>query len=312
MHSQAILLVVVPHLIHSFSIWETIKHRSNLTDTIPRVNFRMVGDFEDIEDIEHTPGMYVKDLIIVENKTIGRHKRSLAGLWYSMTGQSSPIEDSLTEADKVNLPRSRYGQPSLLRASLSPSTTKASLKITHPNTETKGRHSYTIVTPLKSSLQKHIEALTEEDKINLPRSRYGQPSLLRGSLSPSTTSAKLSIKTSNTKGKGRHSYEVEPTSVVSKTATLQDSNTLTEEDKIYLPRSRYGQPSLLRDSLSPSTTKARLSITSSNTHNKGRNSHDIGSFSVTPTKTATLQDSNTLTEEIKSTFQGVDMADRPY
>merc|ERR1719189_2321645 len=98
-------------------------------------------------------------------------------------------------------PRSRFGRPSLLRDTLSPSTISAHLSISPSSPSS-------------------------------PRRRVGSPSLLRSSFSPSTSSAHHSISPSFPYSSSSPSWSGR----------------------------RVGSPSLLRSSISPSTTSAHLFV----------------------------------------------------
>merc|ERR1712156_1251661 len=160
-----LLLLILPNFSASVSIFGKIEAIAEKSGLVPRAPISYVEESSDLR----VRGEREKNVNKVERKS----RQIKAGPWYPVPTNyrsisevpSSPRSASL-RMDSGSLHRrsgSRFGQASLLRSSLGPKTTSASLSI-------------------KSIRQR------------APGSRVGQSSLLRSSLSPGTTSASLSIK----------------------------------------------------------------------------------------------------------------------
>merc|ERR1711994_824055 len=159
-----LLLLILPNLSAPVSIFGRIEAIAEKSGIVPRAPISYVEESSDLRVRGER-----------EKKKGERKSRQIkAGPWYPVPTNyrsisevpSSPRSATSLRMDSGSLHRrsgSRFGQASLLRSSLGPKTTSASLSI-------------------KGIRQR------------APGSRVGQPSLLRSSLSPGTTSASLSIK----------------------------------------------------------------------------------------------------------------------
>merc|ERR1712156_674996 len=161
-----LLLLILPNLSAPVSIFGRIEAIAEKSGIVPRAPISYVEESPDLR----LRGEREKNL----NKGERKSRQIKAGPWYPVPTNyrsisevpSSPRSATSLRMDSGSLHRrsgSRFGQASLLRSSLGPKTTSASLSI-------------------KSIRQR------------APGSRVGQPSLLRASLSPGITSASLSIK----------------------------------------------------------------------------------------------------------------------
>jgi len=161
-----LLLLILPNLSASVSIFGKIEAIAEKSGIVPRAPISFVEESSDLR----VRGEREKNVNKVERKS----RQIKAGPWYPVPTNyrsisevpSSPRSATSLRMDSGSLHRrsgSRFGQASLLRSSLGPKTTSASLSI-------------------KGVRQR------------APGSRVGQSSLLRASLSPGTTSASLSIK----------------------------------------------------------------------------------------------------------------------
>merc|ERR1712156_1396903 len=161
-----LLLLILPNFSAPVSIFGRIEAIAEKSGLVPRAPISYVEESPDLR----LRGEREKNL----NKGERKSRQIKAGPWYPVPTNyrsisevpSSPRSATSLTMDSGSLLRrsgSRFGQASLLRSSLGPKTTSASLSI-------------------KSIRQR------------APGSRVGQPSLLRASLSPGTTSASLSIK----------------------------------------------------------------------------------------------------------------------
>ena len=161
-----LLLLILPNLSAPVSIFGRIEAIAEKSGIVPRAPISYVEESPDLR----LRGEREKNV----NKGERKSRQIKAGPWYPVPTNyrsisevpSSPRSAASLRMDSGSLHRrsgSRFGQASLLRSSLGPKTTSASLSI-------------------KSIRQR------------APGSRLGQPSLLRASLSPGTTSASLSIK----------------------------------------------------------------------------------------------------------------------
>ena len=117
----------------------------------------------------------------------------------------------------------------------------------------------------KNQDQDHDLDKDHSTPIPSPGSREGQPSLLRPSLSPSTSSASLTVSSSQpatitASPKGRSSISHGPWVTVGRTAFLPQSSDGSQLGQPSVTGSRLGQSSLLRASLSASTSRASLFI----------------------------------------------------
>ena len=161
-----LLLIILPNLSAPVSIFGRIEAIAEKSGFVPRAPISYVEESPDLR----LRGEREKSVDKGERKS----RQIKAGPWYPVPTNhrsisevpSSPRSATSLGMDSGSLHRrsgSRFGQASLLRSSLGPKTTSASLSI-------------------KSIRQR------------APGSRVGQSSLLRASLSPGTTSASLSIK----------------------------------------------------------------------------------------------------------------------
>jgi len=161
-----LLLLILPNLSAPVSIFGRIEAIAEKSGIVPRAPISYVEESPDLR----LRGEREKNV----NKGERKSRQIKAGPWYPVPTNyrsisevpSSPRSATSLRMDSGSLHRrsgSRFGQASLLRSSLGPKTTSASLSI-------------------KSIRQR------------APGSRVGQSSLLRASLSPGTTSASLSIK----------------------------------------------------------------------------------------------------------------------
>ena len=161
-----LLLLILPNLSAPVSIFGRIEAIAEKSGIVPRAPISYVEESPDLR----LRGEREKNV----NKGERKSRQIKAGPWYPVPTNyrsisevpSSPRPATSLRMDSGSLHRrsgSRFGQASLLRSSLGPKTTSASLSI-------------------KSIRQR------------APGSRVGQSSLLRASLSPGTTSASLSIK----------------------------------------------------------------------------------------------------------------------
>ena len=161
-----LLLLILPNLSAPVSIFGRIEAIAEKSGIVPRAPISYVEESPDLR----LRGEREKNV----NKGERKSRQIKAGPWYPVPTNyrsisevpSSPRSATSLGMDSGSLHRrsgSRFGQASLLRSSLGPKTTSASLSI-------------------KGIRQR------------APGSRVGQSSLLRSSLSPGTTSASLSIK----------------------------------------------------------------------------------------------------------------------
>jgi len=161
-----LLLIILPNLSAPVSIFGRIEAIAEKSGIVPRAPISYVEESPDLR----VRGEREKNV----NKGERKSRQIKAGPWYPVPTNyrsisevpSSPRSATSLRMDSGSLHRrsgSRFGQASLLRSSLGPKTTSASLSI-------------------KGIRQR------------APGSRVGQSSLLRSSLSPGTTSASLSIK----------------------------------------------------------------------------------------------------------------------
>ena len=161
-----LLLIILPNLSAPVSIFGRIEAIAEKSGIVPRAPISYVEESPDLR----LRGEREKNV----NKGERKSRQIKAGPWYPVPTNyrsisevpSSPRSATSLGMDSGSLHRrsgSRFGQASLLRSSLGPKTTSASLSI-------------------KSIRQR------------APGSRVGQSSLLRSSLSPGTPSASLSIK----------------------------------------------------------------------------------------------------------------------
>merc|ERR1711994_595451 len=162
-----LLLLILPNLSAPVSIFGKIEAIAEKSGIVPRAPISYVEESSDLR----VRGEREK----IVNKGERKSRQIKAGPWYPVPTNhrsisevpSSPRSATSLRMDSGSLLRrrsgSRFGQASLLRSSLGPKTTSASLSI-------------------KSIRQR------------APGSRVGQSSLLRASLSPGTISASLSIK----------------------------------------------------------------------------------------------------------------------
>merc|ERR1711994_706887 len=157
-----LLLIILPNLSAPVSIFGRIEAIAEKSGFVPRAPISYVEESPDLR----LRGEREKSVDKGERKS----RQIKAGPWYPVPTisevPSSPRSATSLGMDSGSLHRrsgSRFGQASLLRSSLGPKTTSASLSI-------------------KSIRQR------------APGSRVVQSSLLRASLSPGTTSASLSIK----------------------------------------------------------------------------------------------------------------------
>merc|ERR1712156_1176981 len=161
-----LLLLILPNFSAPVSIFGRIEAIAEKSGIVPRAPISYVEESPDLR----LRGEREKN----GNKGERKSRQIKAGPWYPVPTNyrsisevpSSPRPGTSLRMDSGSLLRrsgSRFGQASLLRSSLGPKTTSASLSI-------------------KSIRQQ------------APGIRVGQSSLLRASLRPGTTSASLSIK----------------------------------------------------------------------------------------------------------------------
>merc|ERR1712156_1358983 len=172
-----LLLLILPNFSAPVSIFGRIEAIAEKSGIVPRAPISYVEESPDLR----LRGEREKNV----NKGERKSRQIKAGPWYPVPTNyrsisevpSSPRSPTSLGMDSGSLHRrsgSRFGQASLLRSSLGPKTTSASLSI-------------------KNKLSKAPSSILRSPLGRSSGSRVGKPSLLRSSLSSSTSSATLKI-----------------------------------------------------------------------------------------------------------------------